>query len=138
MAPPLGSNAQRWIRIEDLLHLSMRFGSGKAASAETCNFRLQLLMLFDVQCWHNPGTPVRNPRNIVRRADHRYAGWCEFRLPMFLPLLAHQVSELQGLRASGQMPPVQEFLVDRRTFGSPRASRGWNGLRQDRHAPRPV
>ncbi|MEU1755119.1 hypothetical protein ABZ436_21035 [Micromonospora matsumotoense] len=39
--------------------------------------RLQLLMLFDAQCRHGPETPVRNPRNIVRRADDRYAGWRE-------------------------------------------------------------
>ncbi|MEV4708673.1 hypothetical protein [Actinoplanes sp. NPDC049316] len=39
--------------------------------------RLQLLMLFDAQCRHSPDTPVRNPRNIVRRADDRYAGWRE-------------------------------------------------------------
>ncbi|KXK62661.1 hypothetical protein AWW66_06970 [Micromonospora rosaria] len=39
--------------------------------------RLQLLLLFDAQCRYSPGTPVRNPRNIVRRADDQYAGWRE-------------------------------------------------------------
>lgn len=39
--------------------------------------RLQLLLLFDAQCRYSPGTPVRNPRSIVRRADDKYAGWRE-------------------------------------------------------------
>lgn len=39
--------------------------------------RLQLLLLFDAQCRHSPGSPVRNPRNIIRRADDQYAGWRE-------------------------------------------------------------
>ena len=37
--------------------------------------RLQLLLMFDAQCRYSPGTPVRNPRSIVRRADDKYAGW---------------------------------------------------------------
>jgi hypothetical protein len=39
--------------------------------------RLKLLLMFDAQCRYSPGTPVRNPRNIVRRADDKYPGWRE-------------------------------------------------------------
>jgi hypothetical protein len=39
--------------------------------------RLELLMFFDAQCRHEPGTAVRNVRRIVPHADERYTSWRE-------------------------------------------------------------
>lgn len=39
--------------------------------------RLELLLLFDAQCRHAPGSAVSNVRNIARRADDTFASWRE-------------------------------------------------------------
>jgi hypothetical protein len=39
--------------------------------------RLELLMLFDAQCRHEPGAAVRNVRRIAPHADERYTSWRE-------------------------------------------------------------
>jgi len=39
--------------------------------------RLELLLLFDAQCRHAPGSAVSNVRSIARRADDTFASWRE-------------------------------------------------------------
>lgn len=47
--------------------------------------RLELLMLFDAQCRHAPGSSVRNVRRVAPRADQEYASWRELVLAPTTP-----------------------------------------------------
>ncbi|MEU4439006.1 hypothetical protein [Micromonospora chalcea] len=47
--------------------------------------RMELLLLFDAQCRYGTSKVVRNPRNIVRRANDTYAGWRELVLTAVRP-----------------------------------------------------
>jgi hypothetical protein len=48
-----------------------------ARAGQPVGLGVMLLMLFDAQCRHEPGTVVRNVRRIAPHADERYTSWRE-------------------------------------------------------------
>ncbi|MBM0226849.1 hypothetical protein [Micromonospora sp. ATA51] len=67
--------------------------------------RLELLLLFDAQFRYGTSTAVRNPRNIVRRADDTYPGWRELALTDVRPA---------GNKGRGGRPPRSTAMLRQR------------------------
>jgi hypothetical protein len=47
----------------------------KLIQSRGLQLKLELLLLFDAQCRHEPGRPVRNVRPVTARADDEYQSW---------------------------------------------------------------